>query len=521
MYRKDVGTKNEPVCTISGGAKKRVVMMVQSLSILRKMFVIVTAWFTSLYSSACALEMKSVSIPRNIGSRLELFVDDWLIETMSNTRLKMHTPVKKEVVFIFDAPWEGGLSAYVTIMIDQDHFRMYYRGGGDLSREYTCLAESQDGIRWTRPSLGLFDFNGSKNNNIIWTGQKKAYWESHNFSPFKDTHPDTPSSERYKAVTLGRQVIDGERQKVLLAFVSPDGINWRRLQDEPIITEGSFDSHNTVFWDSARQQYACYFRQGRDGKRSVRRSISNDFIHWSQPEWLDFGPSPLEHFYTNGIIAYFRAPHIYLGFPMRFVPERTRVGVEERKTDGLSDAVFMSSRDGIRWDRTFMEAFIRPGLNEANWGGAHGNNTPAWGIIQTSDREISLYVSENYGNYPDGANRVPCLRRSVVRVDGFVSVNAPYDGGQMLTKPLIFKGTQLTIDYSTSAVGSITVEIQDQLGVAIPGFAFTDAIEIYGDEIERVVSWKHGNDVSQLAARPICLRFVMKDADLYSIRLVR
>ncbi len=454
---------------------------------------------------------------RDIGSRLELFVDDWLIESMSNTNLKMHEPMRKEVVFNFDAPWEGGFSAYVTIMKDQDRFAMYYRGGGELSREYTCLAQSQDGITWTRPTLGLFEFNGSKDNNIIWTGEKKAYWESHNFSPFKDTNPAAPPSERYKAVTLGRRPIDGDRQKVLLAFVSPDGIHWKRLQDEPIITEGSFDSHNTAFWDSVQQHYVCYFRQSRDGKRSVRRSVSKDFVHWSQPEWLEFGDTPLEHFYTNGIIPYFRAGHIYLGLPMRFVPDRTRVGAEGRKTDGLSDAVVMFSRDGVNWDRRFMEAFIRPGLDQGNWGGAHGNNTPAWGIIQTSDREISLYVSENYDNYPKGANRVPRLRRCVLRVDGFVSVNAPYEGGQMLTKPFIFKGTRLLINYSTSAVGSIKVEVQDQAGAAIAGFGLADATEIYGDEIERAVSWKHGTDVSRLAGRPIRLRFVMKDTDLYSV----
>ena len=201
----------------------------------------------------------------------------------------------------------------------------------------------------------LASIYGSKDNNIIWSGQKKAYWELHNFSPFKDTNPATPSSERYKAITLGRQTVDGQKQKVLLAF--------------------------------------------------------------------------------KGIILYLRAPQIYLGFPMRFVPDRTRVGVEGRKTDGLSDAVFVSSQDGIRWDRTFMEAFIRPGLDETNWGGAHGNNTPAWGIIQTSDREISLYVSESYGNYPEGTNRVPRLRRSVIRVDGFVSVNAPMTVARCLPSP--------------------------------------------------------------------------------------
>jgi hypothetical protein len=487
----------------------------------RKVFVIGAAALAVVCSNARASDAKGAATIRNIGSQLELFVDDWLIETMSNTSLRMHPPVRKEVVFNFNAPWEGGFSAYVTIMKDRDRrFRMYYRGGGELSREYTCMAESRDGIHWTRPSLGLFEFNGSKNNNIIWTGQKKAYWESHNFSPFKDTNPAAPPSQRYKAVTLGRRMINGNRQKVLLAFVSPDGIHWKRLQDAPIITEGSFDSHNTAFWDSVQQQYVCYFRQSREGKRSIRRSVSKDFVHWSRPQWLDFGRTPLEQFYTNGIVPYLRNPHIYLGFPMRFVPERTHIGLPERKTDALSDAVMISSRDGITWDRTFMEAFIRPGLDQANWGGAHGNNTPAWGIIQTSDTELSLYVSEHYGNFPKGANKVPRLRRCVLRVDGFVSVNALYNGGEMLTKPFIFKGTKLLINYSTSAVGSIKVEIQDQGGTAISGFSLAEATEIYGDEIERAVSWKHGTDVSRLAGRPIRLRFVMKDADLYSMRFV-
>ena len=472
----------------------------------------------SVFGAFCAAEENVDTSVLDIGSRLELFVDDWLIDKMTNTRLRLHKPIKQEIVFRFDAPWEGGLSAYVTVMQDEGRFRMFYRGGGELSREHTCIADSQDGTNWNRPSLELFEFKGSKHNNIIWTGEKKAYWESHNFSPFRDTNPDAPPSQQYKAVTLGKRIVDGQRRNVLLAFISPDAIHWKRLQDEPIITEGSFDSHNTAFWDGFQKRYICYFRQSRKGKRSIRRSVSRDFIHWSQPEWLDFGDSPLEHFYTNGIIPYFRAPHIYLGFPMRFVPDRTRIGQEQRKIDGLSDAIFMSSRDGISWDRTFMEAFIRPGLSEKNWGGAHGNNTPAWGIIQTGEKEISLYVSENYGNYPAEANEVPHLRRTTVRIDGFVSVSAPYVGGEMLTKPFLFKGRNLVINYSTSAVGSIKVEVQDEYGSPIEDFTISDVSEIYGDEIGRVVAWKHGTDVSPLAGKPVRLRFVMKDADLYSLR---
>jgi hypothetical protein len=455
---------------------------------------------------------------REIGSQLELFVDDWLIESMSNTTLKLHQPIRKEIVFRFDAPWEGAQSGYVTIMKDDNRFRMYYRGGGDLSREYTCLAESEDGINWKRPSLGLFELNGSKDNNIIWTGSKKSYYESHNFSPFKDTNTRALPDHRYKAITLSRQTLDSQNRKVLMAFVSPDGIHWQRLREEPIITEGSFDSHNTAFWDTIQQTYVCYSRVSRDGKRSIQRCVSPDFVHWSKPQLLDFGNTPIEHLYTNGILPYIRAPHIYLAFAMRFVPERTQVGIQQRRTDGLSDAVLLSSHDGLHWNRNFMEAFIRPGLDQVNWGGAHGNNTPAWGIIQTNEKEMSLYITENYGNYPDQTDCIPVLRRATIRTDGFVSVNTPYSSGEMITRPLIFRGSALIINYSTSAVGFLKVEIQDKNGQPIPAFTLADATEIYGDEIERIVSWKHGTDVSKLAGRIIKLRFVMKDADLYSTR---
>ena len=458
---------------------------------------------------------------RQVGSRIEPFVDEWLIDRMEGTRLRLHHPVRREVVFRFDAPWEGGQSAYVTMLQEKNHLRMYYRGGGDLRREYTCVAMSRDGIHFNRPKLGLFKFEGSKQNNIIWTGEKKAYWESHNFSPFKDTNPATTAARRYKAVTVGRAILPGEsdHRKVLMAFVSADGIHWKRLQERPIITEGGFDSQNVAFWDANLSKYVCYFRKGQQGKKSVARSTSEDFVHWSKPELMDFGGTPIEHFYTNGIEPYLRAPHLYLGFPMRFVhpTERNTVGFNRRKTDGLSDAVFMSSRDGHHWARTFMEAFLRPGLDPKNWGGAHGNQTPAWHIVQSGKGEMSIYYAEHYDNYPKD-EVLPQMRRCTLRVDGFISVNAPYAGGEMVTKPLTFEGRELVINCATAAIGSVKVEVLDAGGKPIPGFTLDDAVEIWGDEIERVVGWKQGHDVSRLAGQPVRLRFVMKDTDLYSIQ---
>lgn len=465
---------------------------------------------------------QGVAGPIQIGSDLQPVVDNWLIENMKGTRLQLHGPIPREAVFRFDAPWEGGQSAYVTILKDGKQFRMYYRGGGDLGREYTCMAEGPDGIRWTRPSLGLFECNGSRNNNIIWTGSRKAYDESHNFSPFIDQNPAAPASQRYKAVTLTKVgAPEGKRKNALMAFVSPDGIHWKRLREEPIITEGAFDSHNTAFWDTAAKQYVCYLRETQKGKKSISRTTSPDFIRWSRPELLDFGGTPIEHFYTNGIVPYFRAPHVYIGLPMRFVhpKDRDTIGLERRKTDGFSDAVFMSSHDGLHWNRTFMEAFIRPGLDRQNWGGAHGNNTPSWGLVQTGEDELSIYWAEHYDNYP-AKEIIPQLRRGALRLDGFVSAYAPYAGGECVTKPLVFDGRKLALNVSTSAVGSVRVEIQNVDGKPSPGFALDDCIEIWGDELARVVAWKGGTDVSKLAGRPVRLRFVMKDADIYAFQFV-
>ena len=462
------------------------------------------------------------SSPVNIGSRLELFVDHALIDTMQGARHKLHNPVPRGVVFRFDKPWEGGQSGYVSVLKDGNEYRMYYRGGGDLVREYTCVATSREGIHWSRPTLGLFEFEGSKDNNIIWTGPKKAYCESHNFSPFIDDNPICPPSQRYKAVSVTRiypEGPDGPRKNVLIAFVSADGIHWKKLRDDPIITEGAFDSHNTLFWDAARQRYTCYLRAGQKGKKSIARTTSPDFVHWDSPQLLDFGDTVPEHFYTNGIVAYFRAPHLYLGFPMRFIhpKDRNKIGLQQRETDGFSDAVFMSSRDGLHWDRTFMEAFLRPGPDPKNWGGAHGNTTPSWGIVQVNETELALYWADHYDNYPK-KDLIPRLHRGTVRLDGFISVNTPYAGGEMVTKPLIFEGKNLVINYATSAPGSIKVELQTAAGEPIPGFALEDCIEFWGDEIERIVAWKNGYDVRELSGQPVRVRFVMKDADLYAMR---
>jgi len=470
-----------------------------------------SSFFLSLAFGALSSPLQASEI--DIGSRLELFVDDFLIEQMiGDLNLKLHSPRQTKDIFVFDKPWEGQTAAYVSILADGDLYRMYYRGGlGEPGYPDACIcyAESKDGLRWTKPELNIVEYRGTRKNNIVWMGVG-----SHSgFGVFRDTNPDCNPAHQYKALAS-----DGYNQPVF-AFGSPDAIHWNPIDEKPVITEhrgaaAAHDSQFAAWWDETCKCYVLFNRawyRPVDGKvRSIATRTSNDFMSWTPLKLLDFGDTQFEHLYTNAAQRYFRAPHIIMTFPKRFMPNRKLIA--EAPYNGISDAVFATSRDGVHFDRRFMEGFIRPGRNSLNW--YSRSNMVATGLLPTADDEISLYVSQAY-NHPTAH-----LRRHVIRTDGFVSVHASYQGGELLTKPLHFSGNHLVINHATSAAGSIRVEITDSSGTPLPGHSAKDCRDIYGDDINHVVTWKSGPDISDLAGKPIRLRFVMRDADLYSIQTV-
>jgi hypothetical protein len=324
-----------------------------------------------------------------------------------------------------------------------------------------------------------------------------------------------PVEERFKALA-------GTSEKGLFGFVSADGVHWRKYREVPLVTRGAFDSQNVAFWSEAEQIYALYLRTWSSGEfrgfRTISRATSTNFVNWSEPVEMTFGDTPQEHLYTSQTHPYFRAPHLYVALPMRFLPGRKALtdaqarvlGVDPGYTSDCAEAVFMTSRGGNRFTRAFMEGFIRPGLDLGNWASRAG--LTALGVVPTGANEMSLYKQAHY------AQPTCHLLRYTLRTDGFVSVNAPYHGGKFVTRPITFAGHQLVLNFSTGASGSVRVEIQDANGLPGPGYGLADASELIGDDIERVVPWKSGSDLSQFLGHPIKLRFVMKDADLYSIR---
>ena len=478
----------------------------------------------------------------DIQSRRELFVDDLLVDKLEGARRQLHHPTPREIVIVHDAKWEGAGSGYHTVIHDGDRYRMYHRGSalgvtnGKLKtgKQVYCYAESEDGLHFTKPNLGLFEYGGSKNNNIVWDGVGV-----HNFAPFLDARTDCPPDAKYKALA------GTAKEGGLFAFKSADGIHWSLMRDKPVVTKGAFDSQNLAFWDATAGKYRAYFRTFSKGittgkvwkpagVRSIRTASSDDFLSWTDDTDLTYKDSPEEHLYTNQIAPYVRAPHILIGFPtryiergwspsMRLLPDaqhrELRAAGHLRYGTALTEGLLMASRDGVHFER-WNEAFLRPGPERPNtW--LYGHQYIAWHAVETKSsltgaaNELSLYASE--GSWIGDSNSI---RRYTLRLDGFVSVNASWKGGELVTKPLKFAGDRLSLNCATSAAGSIRVELQTPDGKPIPGLALADSEETFGDSVDRIVTWKNGNSVNLVAGKTVRLRFVMKDADLYSFRFV-
>ena len=166
----------------------------------------------------------AVNTIRDIGSRLEPFIDDWLIDRTDGLSLRLHQPVPKEVALRFDRPWEGTSSIFIRVMKDGDVYRNWYRAGADRDQA-AAYAESADGIHWERKILGMVEYDGSTDNNIILRDDGIT-----NLAVFRDDNPAAPDNERYKAIAKGPK-IDG--RATIRGLSSPDGFQWKVIDVEP------------------------------------------------------------------------------------------------------------------------------------------------------------------------------------------------------------------------------------------------------------------------------------------------
>lgn len=421
----------------------------------------------------------------------QLFTDLSLVSDIGKACLRQHAPRRENTVLQASEPWEGGCSfCYSNLVYDGERWRLYYRGyprfGKDdyAAAQVNCLALSDDGIEFRRAGLSAIDYFGCRRNNIVFMGEL-----AHNFSPFIDKNPACRDDERFKAVC-------GFAKTGLLLYKSADGLEWSPASDRPITKSGEFDSLNTMFYDTLAGKYRVYYRywhsdSGRafNGVRAIASVESRDLSEFSEPVRNSYDDGfPLEHFYTNAVTPCPGAEHIYLSFPMRFMPQRTKH--PEHGDSGVSDCVFMTSRDGHRWTR-FGDAFIRPSTDPDTW--TERNYITTCGVADAGS-QFFIYVCEHY-NHPD----CRIVRYSLPR-HRFASLYAPREGADVVFKTFTAKSEHLFMNYSTSAAGY--VEIGGQ--------------KYFGNELSREILFD-GKPLGALRGRELSLKVKLCEADLFAV----
>lgn len=467
----------------------------------------------------------------DIGSRREVFWDDTLLDTEKTaTTFKLHEPIVRECVLTPEPPCtlveDGG---YLCVLQDGDLYRMYVMLVGNV-----FYAESKDGIHWEQPSLGIVEINGSTDNSALFDlktlhedGKERGF---DGFRVFIDDNPRSKPEERYKAVA--------DFHQTLYIFVSPDGIHFKK--QGPMSIKGFFDSMNTIFYNKQTDTYQAFIRNFHAPSvpcdiwiRDIRFTESKELYPpypevWPVPKQLEYENLVDWQLYTNSIMKYYRADHVYIGFPTRYVQrkqwtgnydelcgrktreERFREKDDTRYALAITDTQFMTSRDGLHW-KLYGEAFLRPGPEyPENW--IYGSVYFSNGIVETKsahpgcDNELSFYCVENRWS----ENLYRNIRRYTIRLDGFVSQNAPATEADLVTKPFVFEGNELYVNFSTSAYGYMKIKLTDEEGHSIT------SCETFGDSVDRRVHFE--GDLAAFAGKPVVMSIHMCDADIYSFQ---
>ena len=483
--------------------------------------------------------------PIRVGQQHGLFIDDHLVESMDGLQRRLHQPqdIDANPVIVPEHPWEhrripfgsvlwfpceGKFKCWYLAMNIYDSrpgFRGYRKEHHIPIHEAACIcyAESRDGVKWTKPGLGLHEFRGSKKNNIVLTCPG-THFDSTSvmFVPHDKQWPYRMMAFigrwPYKEDLVKKQWGDpppfGIKQHGHYAFGSKDGLHWQELNNNQPVLRVS--DRSMFWWDSEKRIFAGSAKRSHKNKRAQAYAWSRDMVDWTvTPDWIHVADEH-DHPGDEAEAAYgFPYGSQWIGFAEMRRVRKHDAGVVDRGT--TINWELLTSRDGRTWSRPIRELFFADSQMET-WRYKVFKvfaNPP----IERDGRLMIFYggktgtVSVEKGDEPFQAM---CL--ATLRLDGFVSVHAPMSGGELITKPLKFAGSTLRLNFATSAAGSVHVEIQDANGKPIAGRALADCHEVFGDEIERTVAWKDGTNVKPLAGTRVRLRFVLKDADLFSFR---
>lgn len=520
------------------------------------------AWIVT----ACAVT-QAAPAARKIGDRRQLFIDKGFLGDAKGVELCVHPPRKSAEMNVKpEGAWElGGIGPYSSVLFADGVYHMWYHAMDTVQwdtghgRGSICYARSADGIRWEKPDVGLIEYKGSRKNNIVFGhGASGVSLGQDGGMVFLD--PNAPADQRFRMVArFGVRVEDERTGQAMHVFSSGDGIHWKVTHPSVVVSRreeklSHLDSQNVIFWDERLHKYVTYVRFNRPEKRGRARSISRgesdrlggfpavqDMPVVFQPDDHDLMEDglPAVDFYMSAAVKYPWAEDAYFMFPTAYY-HYTGLLPEFRKecpaNAGPLDTQFAASRDGVTWERFDRRPFVPLGMKgEFDWGCAR----TIWGLVpDTAGREMYLYYRAGdwlHGWDRDERNKriltkvglggdrnIAVISRLVSRRDGFVSVRAAYTGGEFTTPPLVFEGARLVLNIDTSATGLAQVALLDESGTAIPGYSVDQCDRIHTcNEISRVVSWGGKDDIRGMAGKPVRLRFVLRNCDLYAFQFVR
>jgi len=444
-----------------------------------------------------------------VGSLKQLLFDDALMESREGFTTTMNPAIRTEgPVLIPEKTWEHNAIWWIISVVDDEGvYKMWYDAWDEENQWRLCYATSQDGIHWVRPSLGVIEYRGSRDNNIVFERLTGGY---HAGSVFKD--PSAPSWKRYKYIYGG-----GEPLKIYGAY-SPDGIRWTPCAKEPIIPWYT-DTQNVCFWDDGLRKYVAFVRWNEKGYRAIGRTESEDFenfpppvkVHEPEEEERRGDSVPAMDLYNSAAVKYPYAANSYFMFPSAYYHDPPHT----------MDVQLATSRDSIHFTR-WKETFVRMGLE-----GAFDSQRiyMAPGMLRVGD-EIWMYyggLSRPHPPHPQ-ARPYPSRHGSVgrvrIRLDGFVSQDAPRAVGHLTTVPLRFTGNRLEVNMDGSAGGWLKVEVLDESMNPIQGFSEGEGDFLWGNSVRKPVTWKGKGDLSTLAGRIVRLHFIGRSVKLYAFQFL-
>ncbi|MBI5693822.1 MAG: hypothetical protein HZC55_27420 [Verrucomicrobia bacterium] len=429
-------------------------------------------------------------------AKRHLFLDPAILATTEGAVLKANPAQRRETVISPDRPWERHMiSFFLTVRDEGGKLRMWYvcrddwGAGGQANLAY---AESTDGITWSKPDLGVYEYKGSRANNLVGVHSLEGV-------VFRD--PNMPPEQRYIYVSTGKAKTADKAVPVptsIFRHHSPDGLHWQR-DPQPLIEAGS-DTQNVVWWDELRKEYVVIVRGWTtDGYRkvnrlalpsltvptSVRPDRSNRRQYFNQeiPTILICdGEDPVRtDIYNLSAQPYVLDPHWYVAFPTFL---RRWAANDERRQPGMKSSVgptevqFAGSRDSLKWHRYDRPAYAPPGIAAPEKKNMVFMGT---GLVVRRD-EIWQYGTEFESAHGDIEARKRktdgFIVRWVQRVDGFVSLDTGTTAGSARTVPVKVAGRQLLLNLDTGALGELRVGLVGADGRPVPGFAVEDCAPI-------------------------------------------